>query len=392
MSSEIDSSSGYVDEVHQEPEAAPCHPSSSPLSPQLSLTRGTSYLGPLIRVSDPYNILSPSNSSPRVHSSSRLQSMSNAASPQNSPSVSRLLGSLPGELLVCTEIHFIRHAESSMNAKPELISGRSPSATLTALGKRQARALGAHLRSLGMDFDAVYSSPIERAKQTAYALVQELDIPREAVEVTDAVQELSQGQWEGRNRSEVYTTTMVPIMNSTQPDFRAPGGESQRQVEFRMMEFLNNVVLPRASSALQKARRQRGSREHLNRLQLTSSQVHPLEDMDVSQAKDWDESEMTSEYHLKPLLGGIPDSLSSSNLSGPPEELMASDVSSAPYTVAVVSHGMAIKCMLRGLTGSDPNFTTRWCIDNTSVTVVRHSTRKGWQIQTVNDTSHLRLL
>jgi len=95
MSSEIDSSSGYVDEVHQEPEAAPCHPSSSPLSPQLSLTRGTSYLGPLIRVSDPYNILSPSNSSPRVHSSSRLQSMSNAASPQNSPSVSRLLGSLP---------------------------------------------------------------------------------------------------------------------------------------------------------------------------------------------------------------------------------------------------------------------------------------------------------
>ena len=89
-----------TDELHQDPEAAPCHPSSSPLSPQLSLTRGTqSYLGPLIRVSDPYNILSPSNSSPRVHLSSRLQSMSNAASPQWSPSSFRLTGTV-------TQSHF----------------------------------------------------------------------------------------------------------------------------------------------------------------------------------------------------------------------------------------------------------------------------------------------
>lgn len=76
---------------------------------------------------------------------------------------------------VCTEIHFIRHAESTMNAKPELIVGRSPASPLTALGKRQARALGVHLRSSGMDFDAVYSSPLERAKQTAYTLCQVMD-------------------------------------------------------------------------------------------------------------------------------------------------------------------------------------------------------------------------
>lgn len=382
-SSEADS----ADELHQEPEAAPCHPSSSPLSPQLSLTRGTSYLGPLIRVSDPYNILSPSSSSPRVHISSRLQSMSNAASPQRSPSPFR-----PSGELICTEIHFIRHAESSMNAQPELIGGRSPSATLTSFGKRQARALGVHLRSAGMEFDAVYSSPLERAVQTAYAVCQELDIPRETVELTEAVQELSQGQWEGRSRSEIYTPAMVPIVNSTQPDFRAPGGESQRQVEFRMIEFLNNVVIPRASSTLQKARRQRGSREHLNKIPQASTLVHPLEDVDISQAKDWDESDVTSECNFKPLLRqNIPNSMSSSSLSGSPEDLH-SDVSSIPYTAAVISHGMAIKCLLRGLTGSDPQFTTRWCIDNSSVTVVRHSTRKGWEIQRINDTSHLRLL
>lgn len=121
-------------------------------------------------------------------------------------------------------------------------------------------------------------------------------------------------------------------------------------------------------------------------------QVHPLEDMDISQAKDWEEADFTSENNFKPLLGqNIPNSMSSSSLSGSPDDLH-SDVSSIPYTVAVVSHGMAIKCLLRGLTGSDSQFTTRWCIDNSSVTVVRHSTRKGWEIQRVNDTSHLRLL
>jgi hypothetical protein len=91
MGAVISSDADGADELQQEPEAAPCQQSSSPLSPQLSL-RGTAIFGPLIRVSDPYNILSPSSSTPRVHSSSRLQSMSNAASPHQtlSPSPFRL--------------------------------------------------------------------------------------------------------------------------------------------------------------------------------------------------------------------------------------------------------------------------------------------------------------
>lgn len=125
-------------------------------------------------------------------------------------------------------------------------------------------------------------------------------------------------------------------------------------------------------------------------------QLHTLEDMEISQVKNWEaESDVTSEYQPKSQGGQIPDSMSSSNLSGSaPEESLHSDTTlpSVPYTVAVISHGLAIKCMLGGLTGSNPHFTRRWCIDNTSVTVVRHSTKKGWEIQRVNDTSHLRLL
>jgi hypothetical protein len=45
-----------------------------------------------------------------------------------------------------------------------------------------------------------------------------------------------------------------------------------------MVEFLNNVVLPRASMALQKARteQQRGSRDHLNKMQHVSTQVNKI--------------------------------------------------------------------------------------------------------------------
>lgn len=92
-----------------------------------------------------------------------------------------------------------------------------------------------------------------RAHKHSIANPQELDIPLETVELTEAVQELSQGQiWESRSCTEIYTLALVPIVNSTRPDFRAPGGESQRQVEFRMIEILNNVVIPRESSTLQK--------------------------------------------------------------------------------------------------------------------------------------------
>ena len=54
---------------------------------------------------------------------------------------------------------------------------------------------------------------------------------------------MSQGQWEGCPKSEIYTPEMVNLMESSQPDFSAPSGESLRQVQFRMMEFLNRTIL-----------------------------------------------------------------------------------------------------------------------------------------------------
>ena len=55
----------------------------------------------------------------------------------------------------------------------------------------------------------------------------------------------------------------------------------------------------------------------------------------------------------------------------------------------IVTHGMAIKCLLRGILESNPSMTYKININNTSITQLIHNHR-GWNIERVNDVSHLQ--
>jgi phosphohistidine phosphatase len=57
----------------------------------------------------------------------------------------------------------VRHADAAPGSPDEL-------RTLTAEGREQARALGERLRAEGVEADAVLSSPLLRARETAAAL------------------------------------------------------------------------------------------------------------------------------------------------------------------------------------------------------------------------------
>ena len=61
------------------------------------------------------------------------------------------------------------------------------------------------------------------------------------------------------------------------------------------------------------------------------------------------------------------------------------------FRVFVFSHGTAMKCLLRGLLAMDPHLTRNICVDNTSVTVLRHTLRGGWHVVKMNDTTHLTI-
>ncbi|CAI5512427.1 unnamed protein product [Closterium sp. Naga37s-1] len=128
-----------------------------------------------------------------------------------------------------TEFYIIRHGEAAHNVS-SLIGGRSHDAPLTALGQQQAKLLGAYLRDYaGLRFDAIFSSPIERSKQTALIVCEEIGEAESRIQYSDELQELSQGSWERQPRRSIYQQGVLEQMTAAQPDFRAPGGESQRQ-------------------------------------------------------------------------------------------------------------------------------------------------------------------
>lgn len=66
-----------------------------------------------------------------------------------------------------TTLYFIRHGETDFN-RLNIVQGRRINAALNAFGLAQAQLLGTALRSAGLD--ALYSSPLLRATQTADAI------------------------------------------------------------------------------------------------------------------------------------------------------------------------------------------------------------------------------
>ena len=146
--------------LEQEPEMLPCHASASPLSPQLS-SLGTPRLGPSIKVWDPYNVLAPPPPLPPPPPGVFSRSYSSNAIDDDRTVV---------------EVFLINHGECELNLRPDFVSGRCPEAALTVAGKRQARALAVFLNSQRVRFNAVFSSPLNRARSMAVSVCQVIPI------------------------------------------------------------------------------------------------------------------------------------------------------------------------------------------------------------------------
>ncbi|KAK6928587.1 Histidine phosphatase superfamily, clade-1 [Dillenia turbinata] len=377
--------------LEQEPEMLPCHASASPLSPQLS-SLGTPRLGPSIKVWDPYNVLSPPPPLPPPPPFSA-----------NFPPTDSI-----DEDRAFIQVFLICHGESQISLRPELVAGRCPEALLTANGQRQARALAVFLNSQGVRFSSVYSSPSERARTTAVYVCQEMNFEEERIQSSEALSEMSQGHWEGCHRSEIYTSEMWNLIERIQPDFAAPSGESLRQVEFRMVQFLNGTIL-----GLPEKLRSEFSSPHQNDNQVFSHQnPHPIansmheRDGPSFQPPPWNAlhrqrpgllRKKSGKSRLQFVTSGdheVEEEFSphESNHQTSPHEINIRSSSSTISSIGVFTHSLPIKCLLTGILGCSPTMSQKLCIEDSSVTVLRHSWKTGWQIKKLNDTAHLRLL
>jgi broad specificity phosphatase PhoE len=91
---------------------------------------------------------------------------------------------------------------------------------LSELGRQQSEALAAALVKLPIE--AVYSSPLERAFETARPVAEALDLP---VRTEPRLMEINAGIFQGKD----------------EPDFVIPGGESRRQLMERGMAALEAI-------------------------------------------------------------------------------------------------------------------------------------------------------
>ncbi|MCI4667614.1 MAG: histidine phosphatase family protein [Bacteroidia bacterium] len=139
-------------------------------------------------------------------------------------------------------VHFIRHAESLGNVNNHLVGGRSSHLPLTERGEEQARLLGQRLKEDGIRFDGIYTSDAVRAKETAKIALAYLEVDQLDWVEDPELAELSQGDWEGSLRQEVFSEQVREEIMKSPLDFKPPSGESQRDVRQRMLGWLEKEV------------------------------------------------------------------------------------------------------------------------------------------------------
>lgn len=92
------------------------------------------------------------------------------------------------------EVYFLRHGQTLYNEQGNRYCGRTDIA-LTPLGIQQAKSVASQIK--GVNFDAVYASPLQRAFSTA-----ELASGGHKVTAESRLIEVDFGQWEGLRRDE----------------------------------------------------------------------------------------------------------------------------------------------------------------------------------------------
>jgi len=99
-------------------------------------------------------------------------------------------------------LYLVRHGATANNrAKPPRLQGRRTDPPLSEEGLAQARQTGRFLADSPPD--AVFSSPLLRARQTAEAIAEPHGL---AVAVVDDLIEVDVGEWEGRAWDEIERT------------------------------------------------------------------------------------------------------------------------------------------------------------------------------------------
>jgi len=137
-------------------------------------------------------------------------------------------------------LYLVRHGATENNrAKPPRLQGRRTDPGLSVEGLDQARQTGRFLAACRLD--AVYSSPLLRARQTAEAIAEPHGL---SVQRVDELIEVDVGQWEGRAWDEIERTDPQAYRAfMTDPAAHSYlGGESIQSVRDRVVPAFQTLL------------------------------------------------------------------------------------------------------------------------------------------------------
>jgi len=129
----------------------------------------------------------------------------------------------------------VRHGRT--DAAGKRLTGWAPGVRLNEDGRRQAERLVERLD--GIRVDAIYSSPLERCRETAAPLAK---ARRLSVHVRRSLIETGYGDWTGRSIAQVRKTKLWRIVERVPSAIRFPGGESLLEVQARAVAEVNRIA------------------------------------------------------------------------------------------------------------------------------------------------------
>jgi probable phosphomutase (TIGR03848 family) len=130
----------------------------------------------------------------------------------------------------------LRHGENDFTKKHKL-AGYTPHVHLNERGQNQAQALGDALKDVPIK--AIYSSPLERAMETANPIATARGLQ---VQVEAGLLETNVGKWQGRSLAALRLQKAWKVVQSAPSRAQFPEGETFYECQTRIVTALDGIA------------------------------------------------------------------------------------------------------------------------------------------------------
>ncbi|MGZ8585066.1 MAG: MSMEG_4193 family putative phosphomutase [Actinomycetota bacterium] len=142
-----------------------------------------------------------------------------------------------------TVVLLIRHAHTDTAGKR--LTGWARGVHLNDRGRTEAAALAERLD--GVPIRAIYSSPLERCRETAAPLARARGLQ---VATRRGLLEVDYGEWTGRTIAGLRRTKLWRVVQSAPSRIRFPGGESLVDVQARSVAEIEHIAEAHATETI----------------------------------------------------------------------------------------------------------------------------------------------